>query len=183
MKLTGRDCKVGCKVVWKISLAPTVWVILEPPISLLSHLSCSEECLNYSRPHSPESLWGPGHCLDSFHSTSCAVHLEPLLLSTHTIHWNLQDLYKAYSTFSTSKESFCCKTGTFTTPFCYIKGIEDLRHLGKTSFLCAYLGLSKQLIFIWPSKPAWKHQKISCSELCSATSSRTEGDFNICDFI
>lgn len=34
----------------------------------------------------------------------------------------------------------------------------------KTSFLCAYLGLSKQLIFIWPSKPAWKHQKISCRE-------------------
>lgn len=90
-------------------------VILKPLVSLLRYCGHAEDCLNCTSPS--QSFWGQDAAWTPQH-----LHLEPLLLSTHTVHWSSEDLYKAYSTYSTSKESFHRRIGTFMTPFCYIKG-------------------------------------------------------------
>lgn len=94
-------------------------VTMKPLLSLLPYFSHAEAKLNTTSLPTVLPLRG--------HDAACAplhLHLEHMLLSTCTLYWSLEDIYKAYSTFSTSKESFYCKTQTFMTLFCYIKGPE-----------------------------------------------------------
>lgn len=86
------------------------------------------------------------------------LHLEFLLLSTHTVHWSSEDFYKAYSTFSTSKESFCCRTGTFMTPFCYIKGtgLRIFTICAKDFLLLCLLGVKQTTYFYMALKTSLK---------------------------
>lgn len=98
-------------------------ITLNPLVSLLSYCGHAEDCIHCASV--PTVILG-ARTLLRLH-----LHLGALLLSTHTVHWSLEEVYKAYSTFSTSKESFHCRTGTFMTPFCYIKGTEDHHHLCK----------------------------------------------------
>lgn len=93
--------------------------IMKPRLSLLPCLSHAEAKLNTASLPTVLPLGG--------HEVACApqhLHLDHMLLSTYTLYWSLEDIYKAYSTFPTSKESFYCKTETFMTLFCYIKGPE-----------------------------------------------------------
>lgn len=92
---------------------------MKPLLSLLPCLSHAEAKLNTASLPTVLPLGG--------HEVACApqhLHLDHMLLSTYTLYWSLEDIYKAYSTFPTSKESFYCKTETFMTLFCYIKGPE-----------------------------------------------------------
>lgn len=74
------------------------------------------------------------------------------------MHCNLQDLYKAYSTFSTSKESFCCRTGTFTTPFHYIKGtvLRIFAICAEDFLLVCLLGVKQTTYFYMALKTSLK---------------------------
>lgn len=156
MKSMGRDWKVGCRAAWKISLVPTVWVILKPLVSLLSHWRCVEDCLSCSSPTPTVGVIAQARTLLGL--TPQHLHLEPLLVSTHTVHWNLQGLYKAYSTFSTSKESFCCRTGTFTAPFHYIKGtvLRIFAICAKDFLLVCLLGVKQTTYFYMALKTSLK---------------------------
>lgn len=101
------------------------------------------------------------------------------------MHWNLQCLYKVYSTLSTSKESFCCRTGTFTTPFHYIKGtvLRIFAICAKDFLLVCLLGVKQTTYFYMALKTSLKAPENQLQGVCSATSSKTEGDFDICGFI
>lgn len=84
------------------------------------------------------------------------------------MHWNLQGLYKAYSTFSTSKESFCCRTETFTTPFRYIKGtvLRIFAICAKDFLLVCLLGVKQTNYFYMALKTSLKAPKKSAAVSC-----------------
>lgn len=148
----GKDWKVGCKVAFENF----------PGAHSLSYFVASgksaeplKSCGGLLKPPLPWVIAGARPVLGL---TPQPRHVEPLPVSTHTPHWNLQGLYKAYSTFSTSKESFCCRTGTFTTPSHYIKRtvLRIFTICAKDFLLVCLLGVKQTTYFYMALKTSLK---------------------------